>query len=91
MRTDSKYAGKYRSAGFIPRDEPWCANPPPHIRSTPKPPSLHGGVDNTFAPRRTPAQYSGSECLGIAALHKSNLVPVFTQQQAVDAATMRRS
>jgi hypothetical protein len=52
---------------------------------------LHGGVDNTFAPRRTPAQYSGSECLGIAALHKSNLVPVFTQQQAVEAATMRRN
>lgn len=86
-----RWAGKYRSAGFRPKGEPWCSNPAPYIRSTPKPPSLNGGVDTTFAPRRTPDQYSGTECLGIAAMHKSNLVPVFTQEQAVDAATMRRS
>jgi hypothetical protein len=86
-----RWAGKYRSAGFHPKDEPWCSNPAPHIRSTPKPPSLNGGVDTTFAPKRTPDQYSGTECLGIAAMHKSNLVPVFTQEQAVDTATMRRS
>jgi hypothetical protein len=38
-----------------------------------------------------PQQYSGErKLLGIATLHKSNMVPVFDQQDAKDIAKMRR-
>lgn len=35
-------------------------------------------------------QYTGDKVLGISIIHKSCLQPVFNQQQAIDAATMRR-
>jgi len=34
--------------------------------------------------------YTGDKMLGITVLHKSCLQPVFSQQEAIDAATMRR-
>ena len=85
-----KFAGRWpRSAGWSPKDVPWSP-PPPHVRTTERPPSLNGGVDTTHAPRHTTARYSGTECIGIAAMHKSNLVPVFSAEEAVSAAKMRR-
>lgn len=85
------YAGKYRSATFRPRDVPGTAVvTTPYIRPTEQPASLRP-ADNTWAPKSTPARYSGTQCLGIAAMHKSNLVPVFSPAEAVDTATMRRS
>ncbi len=44
-----------------------------------------GPVSSKPAPK-----YTGTEMLGITILHKSCLQPVFNQQQAVDAANMRR-
>jgi len=35
-------------------------------------------------------QYTGSEMIGVTILHKSCLQPVFTEQEAKDAASMRR-
>lgn len=35
-------------------------------------------------------QYSGSAIVGIATMHKSNLVPVFSKEAATDTAKMRR-
>ena len=84
------YSGKYRSATFRPRDVPATAVvTKPLLRVTERPPSL-AAADTTYAPKSTPDRYTGTECIGIAAMHKSNLVPVFTAAQAVDAATMRR-
>ena len=34
--------------------------------------------------------YTGTEIIGVTVLHKSCLQPVFNQQQAIDAARMRR-
>lgn len=34
--------------------------------------------------------YSGTKMLGVATLHKSNSVPVFSQQDAIDISKMRR-
>ena len=34
--------------------------------------------------------YTGDKILGIATLHKSNAVPVFSQEEAVDISKMRR-
>lgn len=41
--------------------------------------------------KQEPQQYSGErKLLGIATMHKSNMVPVFDQQSAKDIAKMRR-
>lgn len=36
-------------------------------------------------------QYTGTQMLGIATMHKSNSVPVFNSQAAVELAQMRRN
>jgi hypothetical protein len=51
-------------------------------------PSRDTGYYNTF---RKPDQfYTGSNMVGIGTLHKSNAVPIFTEEEAKDQATMRR-
>jgi hypothetical protein len=51
-------------------------------------PSVSTGVGN--ATKKEPMQYTGTRLKGIATMHKSNLVPVFSDEEAVDLATMRR-
>jgi hypothetical protein len=34
--------------------------------------------------------YTGNKILGIGTMHKSNAVPIFSDEQAVEIATMRR-
>ena len=51
-------------------------------------PSLNTGVGN--AVRKEPTMYTGTRLKGIAIMHKSNLVPIFTDEEAVDVASMRR-
>jgi hypothetical protein len=48
------------------------------------------GVDNGVAPMKQSPTYTGNECLGVTVLHKSCLQPIFSRQEAIDAATMRR-
>lgn len=89
-----RFAGKYRSAGFRPVNTPSpVLNPKPITRDTgPRPPSLHPAQTNSpLALKPTPNKYTGEKILGIAAMHKSNLVPIFNADQAVDTATMRRN
>lgn len=86
----TRFAGKYASPGFQPVNIPW-GSPPPMRRDTPRPPSLHAAdTAGSYAAKGTPDRYTGTECIGIATMHKSNLVPVFNSQAAVDAARMRR-
>lgn len=40
--------------------------------------------------KKAPKQYTGGEMLGIAQMHKSNAVPVFKKQDAVEISQMRR-
>ena len=35
-------------------------------------------------------KYTGDQMIGISIIHKSCLQPIFSQQEAIDAATMRR-
>lgn len=51
-------------------------------------PSLNTG--NVAATKAAPKMYTGDKVLGIATLHKSNAVPVFNSQEAVDISSMRR-
>jgi hypothetical protein len=59
-------------------------------RSTPKYESLNGGADMAIATKSPDKMYTGDKMLGITLLHKSCLQPVFTKQEAIDAANMRR-
>lgn len=53
-----------------------------------KAPSLCNGV-GSCAKQETPV-YSGDAMIGISTMHKSNCVPVFSQEQAKDISKMRR-
>jgi hypothetical protein len=46
-----------------------------------------GGGNATLAPAKV---YTGTKVKGIATMHKSNAVPIFSDEQAVDIARMRR-
>ena len=60
----------------------------PARRETPKIPSLPftGGV---CAKKENPV-YTGNAIKGIGTMHKSNAVPIFSDEQAIEIATMRR-
>ena len=49
--------------------------------------SIDTGGNATLAP---PKVYTGSMVKGIATMHKSNAVPVFSDEEAVDISRMRR-
>ena len=57
-------------------------------RETVRYPSLNTGESG--ATKAAPKVYTGDKMLGIATLHKSNAVPVFNSQEAVDISSMRR-
>ena len=62
---------------------------PPHIRQTRSIKSF--GAPTGAATKPTmPMKYTGTEMLGTATMHKSNGVPVFSQQEIKDINTMRR-
>lgn len=63
--------------------------PEPYRRDTgPRHPSLNSDLGNAFkSPEKV---YTGDAMIGIGQLHKSNSVPVFKAEDAVDIAKMRR-
>ena len=58
-------------------------------RKTEHIPSLTTGGGDTA--KVEPLKYTGDKVLGIAQMSKSNAVPVFAQQEAIDIARMRRN
>ena len=60
----------------------------PACRETPKIPSLP--FTGAPCPLKPNPVYTGSAIKGIGTMHKSNAVPVFSDEQARDIATMRR-
>ena len=57
-------------------------------RQTYRPPSLNSGAG--VAVKKDNQVYTGSNMKGIGTLHKSNAVPIFTDEEAKDQANMRR-
>ena len=51
-------------------------------------PSLGNGMGN--APLKEVPIYTGNQMIGIAQMAKSNAIPVFSQEEIVDVARMRR-
>ena len=62
--------------------------PAPYRRQTPHYPSLNSNEYNVY--RKDTMQYTGDKMKGIGTLHKSNAVPIFTDEEAKDQANMRR-
>lgn len=53
----------------------------------------HKSLDTGFSGGTKPLQpmkYTGTKLLGIGVMHKSNSVPVFSQDEAIEISTMRR-
>lgn len=72
--------------------KPWI-----ELRSVPLRPGAmdflkHNSVDSGAAVATKPAQtlYTGDKVIGIGCMHKSNLVPIFSADAAVDLSKMRR-
>jgi hypothetical protein len=87
QKLQAKYAPKTKlQAGrksYVP--------PSPMRRDAEQPrlPSLdtgHRGAVNI----KQPMQYTGNKIVGIGTMHKSNAVPIFTEQEAKDISNMRR-
>jgi len=57
-------------------------------RESPKIPS--GDTYDKFVATRKEMKYTGDKLMGIATMHKSNMVPVFKQEDAEEIARMRR-
>ena len=53
-------------------------------------PSLNGGIDSAPALLKPAPVYTGTKIKGIGTMHKSNAVPIFSDEEAVDIAKMRR-
>lgn len=51
-------------------------------------PSRDSGVGVAAAPQ--PKVYTGDKMIGIGTMHKSNMVPIFSDQEAKEISTMRR-
>ena len=62
--------------------------PAPYRRETAAIPSL--GTHQGDCSRKQQQTYTGTSMMGIATLHKSNAVPVFSQEDAVEISRMRR-
>ena len=60
----------------------------PPGRETVRYPSLNTGMG--VATKSNTKVYTGDKMIGIATLHKSNAVPVFNSEDAVDISKMRR-
>lgn len=58
------------------------------VRETPKIKSLSSGLGS--ATKAEPKVYTGTKVLGIATMHKSNAVPIFNSDDAVEISKMRR-
>jgi hypothetical protein len=58
-------------------------------RETPRYPSLNSGLGNATKPIQGKV-YTGSAMIGIGTLHKSNAVPIFSTEDAVEISKMRR-
>ncbi len=56
----------------------------------PSPVVPSGNEMGTFVGKKEEKKYTGDRLLGIATMHKSNMVPVFSQEAAEEIARMRR-
>lgn len=62
----------------------------PYVRETQQYPSLNNGVDSAAATLLNKKVYTGNKIIGIGTMHKSNAVPIFSDDEAKEISSMRR-
>jgi hypothetical protein len=80
---------KYETKKSLPKSVIAYSPPKPFVRETVKHPSLQTYGGNCTKPIHGKV-YTGDKMIGIGTLHKSNAVPIFTDEDAKDQASMRR-
>ena len=63
---------------------------PSYTRETAKIPSRDTGHVGAVTTGRKTMQYTGTKMIGVATMHKSNMVPIFNDECAVEVSQMRR-
>ena len=86
-----KLKDKYAPTSKVKFERKSFIAPKPLRRDADQPriPSLDTGVRGAVNVRK-PMQYTGDNIVGIGTMHKSNAVPIFTDQEAKDISSMRR-
>ena len=80
---------KYEPKKVTPKGVQAYTPPKAYIRETPNYPSLATVGDSCTKPIHGKV-YTGDKMIGIGTLHKSNAVPIFSDDDAKDQASMRR-
>ena len=82
---------RYAPKNKIKLERKSFVSPKPLRRDADQPriPSLDTGVKGAVNVRM-PQRYTGDNIVGIGTMHKSNAVPIFSDQEAKDISTMRR-
>jgi hypothetical protein len=62
----------------------------PFVRETVRYPSLDTGHSGAVTTGVKKHMYTGDKMLGVATMHKSNLVPIFSDDNAIEVSHMRR-
>lgn len=87
-----KLKAKYASPNTVSKKNTKKSfTPPISVRrdTGPRIPSLDTGVTGAVTVKK-PMQYTGDKIVGIGTMHKSNAVPIFSDQEAKDISSMRR-
>lgn len=71
------------------KSKPYVAAVNPRIAELRKLASVDSGHKGAVTIKQTP-QYTGTKIVGIGTMHKSNAVPIFSDQEAKDISSMRR-
>ena len=81
-RQKSRRARALRAEPYVPKALNYRGSEQPRIPSR----------ETTWEPCTKPAEkvYTGTAMMGVATMHKSNSVPIFSAEQAVDISKMRR-
>ena len=95
----SKSAGPVTKTAFVkqrksdtqpPQDSPFKLSAGPRQNNQqPVPRSLNEWVKGPVSSKPVPV-YTGDKIIGIGTMHKSNMVPIFNDEAAVDISKMRR-
>ena len=95
LEAERKHAKFLKKMGYngpvVQRSEPAAHNGVVAGSNPAGPTKLSNQIPTGVAPKKEPMQYSGKrKLLGIATMHKSNMVPVFSTEDAEALAKMRR-
>lgn len=83
-----KLMKKYETKKVTATKQTTWTPPKAFVRETPNIPSLSTGHHDCS--KKASPVYTGTAIKGIGTMHKSNAVPIFSDEQAIEIATMRR-